>query len=302
MSTRTTDFDYLVNLLNTWCLIKCTNTYDLIENLLKLNNSIINMKNERGQTALMIACIKYEESIDIIKLFLENGAGVNDLDFDNNNALMIMFDRIKVIDDSLIKLFVEYDIDLDTINKNNETALMLVVKSPIQTNKLKIIKLLLDNCPNINYQDIHRQSALMFAREPDVVELLIKYGANVNQKSRFGTTLLKKICMNASSNTDLKIINLLLDNGANAELIFYGGFTALIDFCFNHRISHLDNIVNTTMNLIHKSKNVIFQKSKSCGTAYDAYISRGNTFLNSDQLEYLSGNKIHNMIKLADKC
>ena len=80
---------------------------------------------------------------------------------------------------------------------------------------------------DINGKDDGDQTALMLAAwhgHANIVQLLIKYGANINQTNQNGMTPL----MLAVSNGNEEAIKLLLDNGANIHQTNQNGMTALM--------------------------------------------------------------------------
>ena len=94
---------------------------------------------------------------------------------------------------------------------------------------VKLMKLLLDNGANVNYQDDdddYDYTPLISASEvgaKNIAKLLIEKGANVNHKTTDGTTAL----MAASMEEYPEIVKLLLKNGANIKLKNDQGKTAL---------------------------------------------------------------------------
>jgi len=67
----------------------------------------------------------------------------------------------------------------------------------------------------------------------DVVKLLLKAGANIDVKSKYGWTAL----MHASYNGHVDVIRLLLEAGADVEAKSNAGMTALMHASFNGHVS-----------------------------------------------------------------
>lgn len=85
---------------------------------------------------------------------------------------------------------------------------------------LLVVKFLLDNIPGI----IGINSALLAARDPEIVKLLLSKGANSNVRdSQFGRTLL----MHAIIEGNIEIVEILLGAGADINLTDKAGHTAL---------------------------------------------------------------------------
>ena len=107
---------------------------------------------------------------EICKLLIENGANVNDKDFQGANALIYGSTFLKW-DLSIIKLLIDSGIEINAQDKDGYTALM---EATISGN-YETVKLLIESGADINIKNNDGKTALDFAEENDyknIIELL----------------------------------------------------------------------------------------------------------------------------------
>jgi len=174
----------------------------------------INQKDtHEGKTALIYACEYGHQKI--IKLLIDYGSNINEKDKNGENALIIAFKYGYL---EIVKLLIQ--------NSTND-------------NYLKIIDLLIKNnelSRNMNKKDKDGNTPLMLACHNgylEIVQFLIKNGANVNEKNHIGENAL----MFASMFGNLKLIMLLFKNNASVEGKGYNGKNVLM---FASMCGHLD--------------------------------------------------------------
>src|SRR4051794_10518384 len=94
------------------------------------------------------------------------------------------------------------------------------------------MKLLLQNKANPNLKNKYGETPLMLCTSDlDKMNLLLRYGANINDTSQSGNNALMIACIAGSSYI---IVKWLIDNGANVKAKRWGGETALMrasQFC-----------------------------------------------------------------------
>jgi len=89
--------------------------------LTSLNKEFLNMQNNEGQTALMIA-IKWQKHPDIIKLLIDHGADVNIKDSNGYDSLMYASKYSDIL--SIVEMLIEAGADIRSQDKKGMTALM----------------------------------------------------------------------------------------------------------------------------------------------------------------------------------
>ena len=107
---------------------------------------------------------------EICKTLIENGANVNDKDFQGDTALIYASTFLKW-DLSIIKLLIDSGIEINAQDKDGYTALM---EATISGN-YETVKLLIENGADINIKNNDGKTALDYAEENDyknIIELL----------------------------------------------------------------------------------------------------------------------------------
>jgi ankyrin repeat protein len=110
-------------------------TNDEINDIIKNNNKLINMKNNEGDTALFIA-IKSYRGIKIISFLIQLGSRLDEVDRNGSCPLMIAAEYRNFL---AFKYILRFHKDLNFKNYNNDTPLIISSKS----NNTSMVKLLL---------------------------------------------------------------------------------------------------------------------------------------------------------------
>lgn len=170
----------------------------------KLNNLIqyfdieeINRKDINGNSALMHVCKNYFlSSIETVKLLVKHGADVNIQNDEGFTALMFAAcwctDSTDVID-----FLLKYS-DVNIQDNDYNTAFMYACKY----NTLSSVKLFLEYDININLKNKSQCNAFMFAvagysltyKTFDIIELLLNKGVDINAKDNNGETVFMFVC------------------------------------------------------------------------------------------------------------
>ena len=189
----------------------------------KIDN--INMVDIKGDSALMLAIrnvLTVNMDLDIIKLLIDNGANTNLV---NNMDISILMQAImanEILEKTgMIELLIKNVDNINIVDKNGDNVLMYAFKYKASPEIIKILINKVDNI-NINMVNISGDSVLMFAiiyinviKDLDIIELLIKKGANINLVNNMGINILMKAVMLVK----LDIIKLLIKNRTNINLV-----------------------------------------------------------------------------------
>ena len=119
---------------------------------------------------------------------------------------------------------VKYNNSIITIRSGGDTALHFQLKNP------EIVEFLLKNGANPNYADCDGRTPIFYTASPEIIDLLIRYKANINYTDHNGRTPL------FSSNIDK--IKKLISNGAKLNVCDKNGNT----LCHYVAEFHPDNI------------------------------------------------------------
>ncbi len=146
----------------------------------------VNIEDLDSKTVLHYA---YRDK-EIVKLLVGAKINVNVQDIDGCSALHRAA-RMGYIDS--VKVLLEAKADVNVRNVESLTVLHYVVLYSYSThNRAKeIVEVLLKYGANVNAQDRNGETALHYAvrnRDTDVVEVLLRYGANTSLKDRYGST------------------------------------------------------------------------------------------------------------------
>jgi len=158
-----------------------------------------------GNTSLMLACEK--GAVDVARFLLDRGADANTTNRDRETALMR---AAEIGHPSLVRLLVDRGADPNVVSSLNHTAISLAAEAshfvPVKTNRG-------------SYSELQ---PLPEDRLIEVVELLLKAGADPNHPECSTTPVIE-----AAAHCQLRLIKLLLDNGARLDIGNRYGNTAI---------------------------------------------------------------------------
>jgi ankyrin repeat protein len=184
----------------------------------------VDSRNSRGWTALMVAAGK--GYVDIARLIIARGAAVNAEGGGLTSLRLAAFDGHAAI----VKLLLEKGANVNAKGFIDETALSMSIPFQGREPNPEVINLLLDVGADVNAKTRDGGFPLLsaaMAGYSDVVEALVKHGADVNERSRHeeeeeGLTSL----MMAAWAAHLETAKMLLKYGADADLRDANGDTA----------------------------------------------------------------------------
>lgn len=135
----------------------------------------VNTQTEAGYTALILAS-KINNAENTVKLLLDHKADVNMRLLGGWTALMMASRYTHT--NSTVKLLLAHRANATVHCASYWTPLMLAVYS-----NPKSVELLLENKSDVNKQNESGHTAIIIANDVPTVELLFRYGADVNMKS-----------------------------------------------------------------------------------------------------------------------
>tara|TARA_B100001059_G_scaffold103126_1_gene102921 strand:- start:8056 stop:8505 length:450 start_codon:yes stop_codon:yes gene_type:complete len=136
------DLDFFFNIIR-------NGNFDDFTKTIESENDLINIKDERGTTPLILA--SYNNRIDMVEFLLEKGVDVNQKDLSGNSALMGACFKGFI---ETVKILIKHNVTIDSQNFTGSTALI--------------------------YSAMFKQKA--------IYDLLIKSGANPNIKDKNGNS------------------------------------------------------------------------------------------------------------------
>eukprot|EP00833_Pecoramyces_ruminatium_P013063 jgi/Orpsp1_1/1187095/evm.model.d7180000055344.1 len=289
MENKIEEFNYLYE------FIKVEGIYEIIENDSRLRNNFRTFSDEDIILCLYLIAIddKDSDSFNKIKEYSEkhNSSIHNDIIYNIYKRELLTDDRIrkiknicikgnkvpfKISSDLLIAIIEKKDIRLlklildNFIFNNNEfiISVLNIYKNKKKYSKKKWKELISNEINKIGINQLNTSkeySPLTFACEKgyqDIVEILIKYGANVDTEDKKGDTPLIIACKNNYNN----IVKILIKNGANINKINKNGYIQPINISQKYDINYknymLGKFVSKTFEYEDNSK---FKNEKGWG-------------------------------------
>ncbi|ORX44704.1 ankyrin [Piromyces finnis] len=96
----------------------------IIKDLITQGKANVNLANREGNTPLILAC--QNDIVNVVKLLIDFGADINARNFiDKSSALQITINNCNY---SMMKYLLDHNADIDIVNKNGDTSLILACK------------------------------------------------------------------------------------------------------------------------------------------------------------------------------
>ena len=194
------------------------NSHHKCVSLLLDRGADVNLVNKEGSSALLETTILGNEKS--MKLLLEAGADVNWKAANGTTALMYVArnrggsGQKPVLSDSstCMKLLLEGGAHINTASQDGSTALMEATNS----GENACVQLLLKSGADVKMTDKRGLTALMMAFYKDVVKTLLQHGASVNWPNDEGLTPLLNVARGGVGSAP-EIVELLLEAGADVN-------------------------------------------------------------------------------------
>jgi len=106
------DLDFFFNIIR-------NGNFDDFTKAIESENDLINIKDERGTTPLILA--SYNNRFDMVDFLLEKGVDVNQKDLSGNSALMGACFKGFI---DTVKILIKHDVTIDSQNFTGSTALI----------------------------------------------------------------------------------------------------------------------------------------------------------------------------------
>lgn len=197
-----------------------------IENLLKKYYNTYNLGKKIFETNKEEACEYIKESLKLLdKIKKEHKNEVNKY---SNILNETENDSCK-----LLNLYLEYNIETDVPNENNNINYVKLFKS-IEKGDISEIKKYKIN--EINFKKLYKNQTLLHyaikCGDTLFLKHCLKLGARIDTPNGFGNSLLEYACLEKDQN----LINFLIKNGANMKKHLYFRNSSIKNFNFNDSI------------------------------------------------------------------
>ncbi|NVN99119.1 MAG: ankyrin repeat domain-containing protein [Geobacteraceae bacterium] len=189
--------------------------------LLLAHGAVVDEADSSGETALMYAC--RDGNIDVVRLLLDSGANIEVRNKQGNTPLLISNRNRPVLE-----LLIARGANREAVNNEGSNLLIRAVWNQSKTDEKEFERLLGDlkyiitQTKDIEHRDKKGNTALQTTVSDEILELLIKSGANVNARNYRGETAL----MTAAHGNYFKSVKILVKHGADLLLTDNDGHTA----------------------------------------------------------------------------
>jgi serine/threonine-protein phosphatase 6 regulatory ankyrin repeat subunit B len=176
--------------------------FELVKYLLD-KKAKVNIQNAGGTSALTIASEKGHT--EIAKLLIENKANVN---LETKDGLTALISASANGNLEIVKLLLKYDANLEAKSPNTKTnKLMTALEFAMESKSFEIVEVLKNAGAKFSFKDDDINSILQ-KQNPETLENFIKSGNSVKDFNIYGL---------AYSNTNLDVIEILLKHGADVN-------------------------------------------------------------------------------------
>ncbi len=250
--------------------LSINNNIVLLEYLLEheLNVNILNASKE---TALSLLAIKGIKSLDIVSLLLKYKASSSLRDLNNQTIIEKLIKlELEIRNNKVLTYHQDYLLMLKEIllNGNNNLGSLTSKGEPyffdaVIHNNIELVKLLISHGCDIDQKDVNEcniifkyislNSSITEVKEQKNYHLMLRkiiaLGANPNCRDTYGgTTLHKAILFN-----DLQTCKILINDGANIDLVDYRGRNMIHNIIWKKKIDILKVIHLLNKKLINKA-------------------------------------------------
>ena len=158
----------------------------------------------------------YDEEIDTLKEYLENGANPNSVI--NTYGDTIFHDACKTENEDIIKLLLKYKADPNIKGINGYSAL----RNAVNNEDVYLVKLLLEYGADPNTRDtVAKITPIMYldSYNLDIADALLDYGADIDAQDELGNTALHyAVSTGPNRMGDYDFVKYLLEHGANISI------------------------------------------------------------------------------------
>ena len=178
----------------------------------------VNVKDQRGDSALLVACHKGD--LELVELLIERGADVN---LKNNNGWTALIRASQLGHTEIVEFLIKHGAEVNIESIQKECPLHRATYGE----HTETVKSLLDHGASIDVQNSHGVSPLHCASavgHTEIVRVLLDRGATVNLLNINGRPPL----IRASNKGYTEIVQLLLEHGALVNIQDKDGLSALI--------------------------------------------------------------------------
>lgn len=128
------------------------------------------IRDRKGSTAFHQACAGKDTSLELLRLLMEKGSKLDDLNYDGKTGLMAAAFAGRL---ETVEFLLANGADVNVRDNFGMTPLM----NAARTDREDVVKLLLEKGARANEQDRRGTTVAMYAKKPAIQELLVSFGA-----------------------------------------------------------------------------------------------------------------------------
>ncbi|KAL6617129.1 ankyrin repeat-containing domain protein [Neocallimastix sp. 'constans'] len=234
-----------------------------VVNFLIEHKANVNVYDKFGRTPFFYACQYHQERI-VKELLSTNKIRIESYKRDTN-VLSFLIYLCQCGNVSLFDFFISKGFSIYFKDFKGSSPLIIAV----EYHQINMITYLLDKHINVNERNNEGKSAIMYAMTDrrlngnmssdskyyeeykKIMELLLNHGANANDKNRSGVSLLMIAC----NNNQKDIAEMLINHGANIHDTDSFNATSLIFACRYNNVDIIDLLVSKGANVNHQDEN-----------------------------------------------
>ena len=211
-----------------------------------------------GDTVLHYAVRLNRRSCDVLSCLIENGADVNvRTEYSKCTPLMIAADCINL---NAVEFLLKHGAIVDLHDKRNKSSLHYGVEGAlIRDTSFDVVSCLLNHGADINAPMNGKYTPLMMAcrsQHVRLVNFLLQQGANVHLKDKDGKTALHFACQSLSwKPASCDLLNCLTENGADINALRKDNVTPLMVASINGNVDQITFLIKRGANVHLQDKN-----------------------------------------------
>ncbi len=223
---------------NTACHIAAKKENPVYLEILKTFGANLNEKNKFGGSPFLFACAE-NPNVEVIDWLLQNGADINECANNNTNAFLCSMQNPN---EQISKHLIELGVNIHVKNSRGENALMIALRNKASYEK---IKYLLSLGFNLNDKDLDGYSLIFIAAADnpnlEVLDLLIQNGADIGFTPESDPKL--NLLIASCTNSNEAILDYFIEKGFDVNSSTSNGTTALMIAAKNPNVKLFNNLI-----------------------------------------------------------
>lgn len=192
-----------------------------------------------GSRSKSISTIIQEGNMDKLQSFINEGGDVN-LKYDDKSLLHFAIDNCENNYYELIEFLIQNGADINSHESFLKETPLHRICARIEPN-IKIAQSLLEKGTDVNAENISGKTPVFycgFSYSVELLNLLLKYGADINHTDKYKNTMLHDDYLNGRCETFEEFLKILISHGFNINSKNNVGYTPLF-LCKNKQVGNI---------------------------------------------------------------